>query len=413
MSDIQQATVTDTTLQCLIHLMQTDSWTDHDLNNLPRKFQDANTAELKAFRHIKEELTVNTQENVILRGNRIIIPSVLRERAIAIAHEGHQGLVKTKQLLREKVWFPKIDQYVKHKIDTCIACQANSGNSRLDPLQMSPLPPEPWHTVHMDFCGPFPSGEYLFVMIDAYSRYPEVEIVHSTSATTIIPKMDKIFATHGIPSIVKSDNGPPFTSTEIKRFMEENGIQHCRITPLWPQANSEAENLMKPLTKAIRSARVEGQAWKKHLYKFLLNYRATPHCTTKFSPAELLFNRKIKNKLPHVSTNNKPIASMVQINDSKAKDAMKNYADVKQRTAVSDVNFDDLVLVRQRKQNKLSTPYDPSPFCVVCKKGTMITAQRNGKYLTRNALHFKRLHSELHESTEEWKELHKEQETFK
>ena len=78
--------------------------------------------------------------------------------------------------------------------------------------------------------------------------------------------------------------------------------------------------------------------------------------------------------------------------DSKAKDAMKNYADVKRRTAVSDVNIDDLVLVRQRKQNKLSTPYDRSPFHVVRKKGTMITAQRNGKYLTRNASHFKILH---------------------
>jgi len=68
----------------------------------------------------------------------------------------------------------------------------------------------------MDFCGHFPSGEYLFVVIDAYSHYPEVEIVYSTSAATIFPKMDKNFATHGIPSIVKNDNGPPFTGIEIK-----------------------------------------------------------------------------------------------------------------------------------------------------------------------------------------------------
>ena len=50
---------------------------------------------------------------------------------------------------------------------------------------MSPLPPEVWHTLHMDFCGPFPTGEYLFVVIDAYSRFPEVEIAHSTSASAI------------------------------------------------------------------------------------------------------------------------------------------------------------------------------------------------------------------------------------
>jgi len=106
--------------------------------------------------------------------------------------------------------------------------------------------------------------------------------------------------------------------------MEENGIQHCRITPLRPQANSEAENFIKPMTKAICSARVEGQAWKKCLHKFLLNYCATPHCTTKLSPAEFFISRKITDKLPHIPTNNKPMASVVQSNDLKAKDAMKS-----------------------------------------------------------------------------------------
>ena len=62
---------------------------------------------------------------------------------MAIAHEGHQGLVKTKQLLREKTWFPGIDENVKKLIGNCIACQASGPASRPDPLQMSPLPPEP------------------------------------------------------------------------------------------------------------------------------------------------------------------------------------------------------------------------------------------------------------------------------
>ena len=72
-----------------------------------------------------------------------------------------------------------------------------------------------------------------------------------------VPKLDQIFATHGIPAVIRSDNGPPFTSHENEQYMEENGITHQKITPLWPQANSEAENFMKPLTKAIHSAHVE------------------------------------------------------------------------------------------------------------------------------------------------------------
>ena len=124
---------------------------------------------------------MNSDSDVILHGNRIIIPT-LQQRAISIAHEGHQGLVKTKKLLREKIWFPRIDEETKKMIDQCIACQANGPENHHEPLKMSPLPPEPWHTVHTDFCGPFPTGEDLLVVIDAYSRYPEVDIVHSTSA---------------------------------------------------------------------------------------------------------------------------------------------------------------------------------------------------------------------------------------
>lgn len=68
---------------------------------------------------------------------------------------------------------------------------------------------------------------------------------------------------------------------------------------------------------------------------------------------------------------------------------MKVNADAKSRAKPSKIEINDLVLVRQRKQNKLSVPFDPSPFCVVRKKETMITECRNGKYITCNASHFK------------------------
>ena len=120
----------------------------------------------------------------------------------------------------------------------------------------------------VDFCGPFPTGEYTLVVIDAYSRFPEVEIVRSTSAKSTIHKLERIFATHGLPNTLKSDNGPPFQSSEFKQFMKENGIKHQRITPLWPQANSEAENFMKPMEKAIRAAHIEKKNWRTELYRF-------------------------------------------------------------------------------------------------------------------------------------------------
>ena len=89
--------------------------------------------------------------------------------------------------------------------------------------------------------------------------FPEFEIVHSTTGKGTISKLDHIFTTHGIPKVLKSDNGPPFFGEEFKAHMQENGIKHQKITPLWPQANAEAENFIKPLTKAVCCAQVEGR----------------------------------------------------------------------------------------------------------------------------------------------------------
>ena len=141
-------------------------------------------------------------------------------------------MVKTKKLLQEKVWFPGIEEMARTLIQNCIVCQANGPEIRPQPLTMTPLPPKPWHTV---ICGPFPTGEYLLVVIDAYSRFPEVEIVHSTAGKGTIQKHNRIFATHGVPKVLKSDNGPPFFGEEFKAFVQENGITHQKITPLWPK----------------------------------------------------------------------------------------------------------------------------------------------------------------------------------
>lgn len=386
LADIQKATENDPILQKLMEMICNNNWKQKDTDNT---LSNEEKAELNQFIKVKEELTL--AKNVILRGTRIVVPKSLRDRTLALAHQGHQGIVKTKQLLREKVWFPQIDNQVTALVSNCIACQANGPNVQPTQLQMTPLPPSPWHTLNVDFCGPFPTGEYLFVAIDAYSRFPEVEIVHSTSATSTITKLERIFATHGIPSVIKSDNGPPFTSQEFQDFVEEMGIRHARVTPLWPQANAEAENFMKPITKAVRSAHIENKDWKRELFKFLMNYRVTPHSTTKIAPAELLFNRKVHVKLPQIETPSDPQKdSLIRQRDEEAKAKMKNYADTKRRAVTElKVEVGNKVLLRQRKKNKFTSKFDPNPFDVIRVKGTMVTARRNGKFVTRNVSFFK------------------------
>ena len=123
------------------------------------------------------------------------------------------------------------------KENLILRCMPNC-NTRTtrEPLQMSPLPASPWRELSVDFKH-LSSCEYLLVITDDYSRYPVVEIVLSTSASTVIPQLDKTFSTFGIPEIVRSDNGPPFNGREFREFAQTLGFKHRKVTPLWPRAN--------------------------------------------------------------------------------------------------------------------------------------------------------------------------------
>ena len=138
-------------------------------------------------------------------------------------------------------------------------------------------------------------------MIDEYTRYPEVEFVHSTSAEAVIPHIDKVFSTHRFPEQVKTDGGPPFNGTDTHSFhlyMKWAGIKHIVVSPEDPEANGLAENFMKIVKKVCHTSKIEKKNFKKELYKYLRYYRATPHSSTRRAPAVLLFNREIRTRLP-------------------------------------------------------------------------------------------------------------------
>ena len=121
--------------------------------------------------------------------------------------------------------------------------------------------------------------------------HPELEIVTSTSMSAVRPKLEKIFAVHGIPDLVKSDNGPPFDSYAFEDYAKEKGfIIHKPVTPLWPEANGIVERIMQPLVKSVRASIATGRNWKIKMYTFVANYRATPRSSANATPHQLLMN---------------------------------------------------------------------------------------------------------------------------
>ena len=377
LDEIKEATQQDRTLKALRAALKTGCW---------------NTDALKPYKQIKDEITIDHANHVLLRGKRIILPSSLQDRVIKLAHLGHQGHSKTTALLREYVWFPNLGILVKLAIDGCLACQSLAQPNPPEPLLSTPMSDHPWEHVKVDFCGPLPSGHYLLVIIDCYSRFPEVEILQSTSCMKVIPKLDSIFARHGIPVKLTSDNGPPFQSQEFKQHMQHLGIKHHHSTPLWPQGNSEVEAFNKPLIKAIKAAHVENRPWQQEVYKFLLTYRSTPHSTTNVPPSQLLFNRQIRGTLPTLPRKHHLIDRHAEAHDNHElkKEKGRNYANQHRRTKRSFIKIGDKVLIKQGKRDKLSTNFNTTPYTIVSVNGSRLTAERNGHKVTRNASFFKK-----------------------
>ena len=161
----------------------------------------------------------------------------LQKQVVKIAHEGYQDIVKIKARLREAVWFPKRYTHVLSELQQCLPCQATSQPNRPQPISVTPMPGTPWDKVKIDFYGLLPSGQHILVVIDCYSRFPE--ILTAISALEVIPKLDCMFARHGIPSYIPSDNGPPIQRNEFYRYMSAIWINRTTSTPLWPRKGSK------------------------------------------------------------------------------------------------------------------------------------------------------------------------------
>lgn len=400
LSQVQEATKDDTKLQSLIpHIMQ---------GTISKAKRDPS---LSDFKFVFSELSYCN--GIVMRGNQIVIPDSLQNRVLDICHEGHLGIVKCKKLLRSKVWFHGIDRKMEDKIARCIPCQAAVKRDERNPLQMTEMADYPWQRIAIDHCGPFPSGELLLVAIDEASRYPEVEIVKTTSAKETIATLEKMFATHGIPEHVKSDNGSAFRGNEFKQYSQEKGFHHHKITPRWPEANGLAENFMKNIGKLVKTATSEGKDWRKEIYVFLGKYRATPHPSTGVTPQSMLFGREIRSKLPQIMPST--ISQEIRDRERREKEKQKEKADERRNTKEHKINPGDIVLVRQQQNNKTTSPYNIIPHKVEQVKGSMITAEniQNGKNVTRNSNHFKKIPKETAENVErESEEIDNPEETM-
>ena len=141
-------------------------------------------------------------------------------------------------------------------VKRCQPCLVTTESPRpsITPLKRTTLPKAAWLLLGMDFVGKFSTGENLLVLVDYYSRYPEVEIMKHITTAALEPRLRRIFARYGVPQEIVTDNAKTFRSFRFSNLMREFGVKHRKITPRYPRANGEAERLNRSINKVVKTA---------------------------------------------------------------------------------------------------------------------------------------------------------------
>ena len=227
-------------------------------------------------------------------GTRVVIPPPGRQKVIDELHAAHPGISRMKSLARSYVWWPGIDEDLEAKVKNCRQCQETQKHPPAVPLQNWEWPAQPWSRLHIDYAGPY-QGKMILVVVDAHSKWIEANIVNSATTATTIQKLRAMFATHGLPQTVVSDNGSVFTSSDFEEFMQMNGIRHIRTAPYHPASNGLAERAVQTLKEGLK--KLTNGCLETKLSRFLFQYRITPHTTTGQAPAQLLMGRCLRSHL--------------------------------------------------------------------------------------------------------------------
>ncbi|UYV76611.1 hypothetical protein LAZ67_14001442 [Cordylochernes scorpioides] len=281
LTKIFEAQQEDTTLKAVVNYLE-QGWPN-------KKMSQA----LLSYWHVMDELGV--QNGLLMRSCHLVIPASMKLEILDKLHAGHFGITKTRLRARETVWWPGISEEIAETVRKCSVC-IQEAVSKHEPLIPTNCPTRPWQKIGMDLFK-FENKWYL-VVIDYYSRFPEVVQLDRLTANVVVRGCKSIFARHGIPETVVSDNGTQFgAAREFSNFARQYGFTHVTSSPRFPQSNGMAEAGVK-IAKLILKKNQDPSLG-------LLDNRSTP-LENGYSPAELLMGRKLRTTLPIAPENLNP-----------------------------------------------------------------------------------------------------------
>lgn len=297
---------------------------------------------------------------------RLVVPKHLRLKLLMNAHDdqifgGHYGVKKTKGKLQKYYW-PSISHDIEDYVKTCPTCQRHKPGREKRAGLLQPMPVSKiFERLHVDVMGPYcetdKHNRYMITAVDALSRWAYAKAFPSVNTETIIEFLnDRIFAQHGLPSCIVSDNGSQFASRDFKTLMKQLDIRHILTTPYHPEANGRNERFNGTIKRLIKNYCASTQKdWDLHLRWMLFTYNISQNESTGFSPFQVLFGveprspLRLANDPNYVQDTQDPmhdeVRQAVVCNCERAHKIQKRYYDAN-KVAESFELFDTVLIKR-------------------------------------------------------------------
>jgi len=186
---------------------------------------------------------------------------------------------------------------IKRIIGKCEKCQLNKSQPYPEPTEDKPTEVEgPFTHLGLDIIGPLSktrnNNQYIIVVVDYFTKWVEAEPTENVTSQDVIKFLINVFARHGVPQIITTDNGTQFTSDMTKIFLDLYVVYVKFITPYHPESNGLDENRNKEIGKLLRLLGQQHKEWDEILPSALWALRTTKNSITNHSSFELVYGRE-------------------------------------------------------------------------------------------------------------------------
>ena len=329
---------------------------------------------LQPYWQCKGEITV--QQGILMKADRVIIPSALRLEVLDKIHTGHQGIKKCRERAKREVWWPGLSRQIEELVKECPTCIKTRRN-HAEPMIPSRLPERPWQKVGTDLFDW--KGQEFVLVVDYFSRYCEIGVLRKSTSQEVIDHLKTVFARHGIPETVVSDNGPQYSSAEFSRFAHEWGFTQTTSSPKYPQSNGEAERMVQTMKNLLTKA--------KDPYEAMLAYRASP-LENGYSPPELSMGRRLRTTLPAIPSKLAPkCPELDKLREKEDQIKAKQTNGYNKRHAARELSplaTGDRVYIPDRKENAVVVNQSSEPRSYFVETDSNAVVRRNRRHLTPN-----------------------------